>query len=328
MLCPFCLAAVTFSQERPRNSPVPVQRCPQCKEQVPALYANDYQKFPPVVTSAIGFRQHGKTIYFASLFYALKKLQLATHWRNFFTMGLNEDSLDTVQSNVALLEGGNLPYSTPKNFPRPTMLRVQGIPSQRDCTLVCYDTGGECFERSSQLVQYAGFVRRAKTAMLLVSLADLDDPGKDMHRLLNTYLIGMGELAATTREQHLIVVYTKADELAQRLQRWRDIETYLTQQSFQGLANPQRYLEGMRTISARLEDFTRREAHADEFVNAATRNFASVSYSIISALGVKPIDGQLPMEIVPRRVLDPLLWMMERSLPRWQTAWQRWFRRG
>jgi hypothetical protein len=112
----------------------------------------DYRKYPPVVVSAVGFRQHGKTVYLSTLFYALKKLDLPTHWPTFFTAGLNEDSLTTIYENVSLLEQGNLPDSTPKNFPRPTMMRVHGVPFQPNCTLLCYDTGGECFEKPTQLV--------------------------------------------------------------------------------------------------------------------------------------------------------------------------------
>ena len=51
------------------------------------------------------------------------------------------------------------------NFPRPTMLRVAGIPmwpKQRNCTLVFYDTSGESFERASELVKYARFAQQAE----------------------------------------------------------------------------------------------------------------------------------------------------------------------
>ena len=87
MLCPFCLAEVKFKQEKLPGSLASAYLCPDCNEQVPALYAQDYRKYAPVVISAIGFRQHGKTVYFASLFYTLKKLTLARDWPEFFTMG-------------------------------------------------------------------------------------------------------------------------------------------------------------------------------------------------------------------------------------------------
>ncbi|MEM7032728.1 MAG: hypothetical protein AAF629_24455 [Chloroflexota bacterium] len=241
MFCPFCLDDVKFKQEKLERQLSTVFLCPSCNEQVPALYAQDYKKYPPVVVSAVGFRQHGKTVYFATLFYTLKKLTLARDWSNFFTMGLNDDSLDTVYDNARMLDTGSLPDSTPKNFPRPTMIRVEGMPIHRDCTLLCFDTGGECFEKPTQLVQFAGFVKRAETGMLLISVADMDDPREEMQKLLNTYIVGMGELGGKTKDQHLVVVFTKADHMAAHLSgQWRYLLDYLLQGSVDNLANPDR----------------------------------------------------------------------------------------
>ncbi len=317
MLCPFCLAEVKLNAEKVAGRMTPVYLCPECNEQVPALYTQGYRNYPPVVVSAIGFRQHGKTVYFSSLFYALKKLPLADYWPTFYTMALNEDSLDTVYGNVRMLEGGELPYSTPKNFPRPTMLRLEDVPLFRhvDYTLLCYDTGGECFERPTQLVQFAGFVRRARTAMLLFSLTDMEDPAGEMFRLLNTYLVGMGELGARIEEQSLVVVYTKADRMAVRFPSWstawHDLEEYLLAGSVESLAQPRGYIRQMERVSGRLNDFTREELQAGEFLNAARRNFRGVAFTIVSALGAEPSDGRMPVHVAPRRILDPLLWMIK-----------------
>ena len=62
MLCPFCLAEVKFKRQKPTGQPAAIYLCPNCNEQIPALYAQDYRRYPPAVVSAIGFRQHGKTV--------------------------------------------------------------------------------------------------------------------------------------------------------------------------------------------------------------------------------------------------------------------------
>ncbi|MBN1485755.1 MAG: GTPase domain-containing protein [Chloroflexia bacterium] len=321
MLCPFCLAEDRFKRERTRTSLS--YSCPNCNEPLPALYVQQYRQYPPVVISAVGFRQHGKTVYFAALFYALKKLGLPQYWSTFFTMALNEDSLATVYDNVGLLESGELPLSTPKNFPRPTMLRLEDIPFFRhvDYTLLCYDTGGESFERPTQLVQYAGFVRRARSVMFLISLSDLQDPAEEMHRLLNTYVVGMGELGGAARDQHLVVVYTKGDRLPLRLpqwgERWPDLGEYLRDGSMESLARPRGYLRRMHRVSERLREFTQEELGAYEFLNMTGQSFRSVAFSMVSSLGAEPEEGRMPVQIAPRRVLDPLLWTIERSQPRW-----------
>ncbi|MBN1993202.1 MAG: hypothetical protein JW953_10900 [Anaerolineae bacterium] len=324
MLCPFCLADVKFKRQKLTGQPASIYLCPNCNEQVPALYAQDYRQYLPVIISAVGFRQHGKTVYFASLFYTLKKLTLARDWPEFFTMGLNEDSLDTVYDNARMLEGGALPDSTPKNFPRPTMVRAEGVPMQPNCTMLFFDTGGECFEKPTQLVQFAGFVRRAKAAMLLVSVPDLADPRAEMQQLLNTYVVGMRELGGRTNDQHLVIVYTKADQLAARFTgQWQDLHHYLLQGSVDALARPDGYMARMYQISHRLYNFTEQELHAHEFINTAQAHFKSLNFSIISALGSGPIGARLPVAIVPRRILDPLLWIMEKSFPK--TFWRRWW---
>ena len=291
------------------------------------MYVQGYREYPPVIVSAIGFRQHGKTVYFASLFYALKEIPLARSWPKFFTFGLNEDSLDIVSGNVEMLEKGELPDSTPKLFPKPTMIRLEGVPNQRNSTLLCYDTGGECFDKPTQLITYAGFVRRATTALFLISVPDMENPREDMHRLLNTYVVGMHELGARTQDQHLVVVYTKADKLATRLANpWDDIHTYLAEGTADGMGHTDKYIRKMNHISTQLRDFTSQELLADEFLNAAQANFKSVEFSIISSLGAAPGDKGILVQINHRRVLDPLMWMMEKSLPTWKQFWRKWWK--
>ncbi|MCP4712599.1 MAG: hypothetical protein GY869_28575 [Planctomycetes bacterium] len=325
MLCPFCLARKPFQKTARKSTAGSVYRCPSCKEQIPALYTREYKKYPPLVVNAIGFRQHGKTVYFASLFYVLKNLTLAKEWPKFYTMSLNEDSLNTVYENVALLESGLLPDSTPKNFPRPTMVRVNGMPFYPDCTLLCYDTGGECFERSSQLVQYAGFVRRSITTLFLISINDLENPAKEMFKLLNTYIVGMSELGAETREQNLVVVFTKADGLLRNFSRQIELQQYLKHGSVTKIFDQENYVKEMLDISNQLIHFTRDDLNADEFMNAVQNHFLSVSFSMVSALGAKPDGNRLPANIVPSLVLDPLFMMMEQSQPKLIRLLKTWF---
>jgi hypothetical protein len=326
MLCPFCLADVSFKKQRMSGHLASIYLCPSCNEQVPALYSQDYRKYPPVVISAVGFRQHGKTVYFATLFYTLKKLTLARDWPDFFTMGLDEESLDTVYGNARMLEDGALPDSTPKNFPRPTMIRAEGVPMQPNCSLLMFDTGGECFEKPTQLVQFAGFVRRAEAVMLLISVADLEDARAGMQQLLNTYIVGMGELGGRTKDQHLIVVFTKADQLVKRFTgSWSRLRTYLIEGSIEALAQPDGYVQQMQEISDLLYQFTEEELQAYEFINAAESNFKSMSFSIISALGTGPQGARLSVGIVPRRILDPVLWIMEKSFSGPERIFRRWW---
>jgi hypothetical protein len=295
MLCPFCLADVQFILEKGYF-------CPECSEQVPPMYVRGYKDYPPLVVSAVGLRGHGKTVYFASLFYLLKESPLSAFWQpDFFALSLSDRDLETVHSNAQMLKDGKLPGSTPMNFPRPTMLRVAGIPmwpKQRNCTLVFYDTSGESFERASELVKYARFAQQAEMVMLL-----------------NTYLIGIEDLGGSTRHQDLMVVYTKADEMDECLapSPWNAVRTYLDDGSVNSLAQVKTYQRQMYETSNYLYDFTRVALKADEFMNLAQTNFRGVGFSIVSALGSAPEDGHMATQVNPLRVLDPVIWMIGRS---------------
>ena len=84
MLCPFCLDDVQFILEKGYF-------CPECNEQVPPMYVRGYKEFPPLVVSAVGLRGHGKTVYFASLFYLLKESPLSAFWQpDFFALSLSD----------------------------------------------------------------------------------------------------------------------------------------------------------------------------------------------------------------------------------------------
>lgn len=147
-----------------------------------------------------------------------------------------------------------------------------------------------------------------------------------MQQLLNTYIVGMGELSGDTKNQNLIVVFTKADKLVGHFTgKWADLATYLIDGSVDALAETETYLDRMREISDLLHDFTEEELHAHEFINAAESNFKSLSFSIISALGTEPDGAELSVEIVPRRILDPILWVMEKSFDGPLRSLKRWW---
>jgi hypothetical protein len=351
MLCPFCLADVQFQrikQTRSEDDVFFTHLCSNCNEKIPDLYAFDYHLFPPVFFSMVGFGSHGKTTYIASLFYAIKKLSIARDWPDFFTMGLDEDSLDKVYTSARMIDDGNLPDSTPKDsvypvfsnkdgsfqpgklentirtystetrtIPRPIVMRVEGIPDQSNCTLVVYDVGGVCFEKSDQLVKNASFVCRAKAIMLFISVSDLEDPPTGMQRLLSTYLNATRELNMEIGKQHLIVVFSKADQLTPYFTRkWEDLRAYLVEGTVDILAQNDNYMERMNYVSGRLREFTEYELGAHQFADTAVKAFESVEFSLVSALGPQLDKVGLAFDIIPHRILDPLLWVMEKSLSR------------
>lgn len=308
MICPFCLNDVKFLDPTPNDGRMDFI-CPGCKELIPTMYMKYYKKFAPVLLNAVGFRGHGKTVFFAALFYTLKKLPVAQCWKKFYTMALNEESLDTIFKNIDILTKGTLPDSTPKNFPRPTVIRLVDMPLKLDSTLLCYDTSGEAFKKATQLVQYASFVRYAKTTLFLLSINDLENPKIEMHELINTYIVGLTELGLTPKKQNLVIVFTKADEVSSfKDHEDPDIVEYLMHSSLEELSDLNIYFDKLIIMSKKLKNFTVEKLQAYEFLNAAENFFKTVNFCIVSSLGAKPEGSSLSVEITPRRIIDPLLW--------------------
>ncbi len=311
MLCPFCLKEGTITKIEERGRPYYV--CSEHAEpKIPITYAEN-TKIPRDVISAIGFSGHGKTAYFASLFSSLD--ELARVWPGFCTFPVDEQSLITVHENVKLLKGGILPSATPKNFPIPTIVQFSGMPKFKDRFLIFYDTGGESYERASRLINNANFVKRSQTAIFFMSLHDLEYNTQEMHRLLTVYIQGLKELGGNPKEQHLLVVLTKGDLLASKLESHEQVWDYLTN----GDVNNVRYsdiksqMADMKKISKLLKEFLRDDIGASNFIALGERSFRNIEISIISALGSAPKGDRLDISATPKRIFDPMLWVMNNS---------------
>ena len=162
--------------------------------------------------------------------------------------------------------------------------------------------------------------------LFLIDLGSLGDSVPDkMTELLDTYLLGMEHLAVERKSQHLIVVYTKSDELKVSVPEFRtfleqqpELRDYLNEQRPPSLTDPQRHLEHLRKISSLLEEFTVKELGAGKFINEAEHWFSSVSFTAVSSLGAAPEehDGkkEIKIRMSPRGVADPLLYVLAKSI--------------
>jgi len=86
---------------------------------------------------------------------------------------------------------------------------------------------------------------------------------------------------------------------------------YLRAEGFNELRNVSPYVRRMQEVSDLLCSWTCEILGTEEFVNLAQSHFASVTFCAVSALGSKPQEGRMPVNVLPRRVLDPLLWVVK-----------------
>ena len=307
MLCPYCL------KDTPK-----VATCLRCKEQLPSLYTQGYSVFnPPVVLSAVGFSGHGKTVYLAALLHTLQH-RLPRAWPGFYRQGLDQNSIDTVKQNLGLLESGNLPESTRRNFPRPSLHLLDKLPKFNSRQLAIYDPPGEAFEDNLAMEKFASFVTLAKTVVFLVSVVDFyKSVADELHRLMEVYSLGMNSIKANTRrqQQNLVVTFTKADLMINDhfFGKREEITKYLNAEHPNEICDLKNYLARMQFISRELADFTLNDIKAESFFNFSRSHFKKINYCAVSALGTAPEGNRLSEVMQPKRVIDPLLWVIRNS---------------
>jgi tetratricopeptide (TPR) repeat protein len=317
MLCPFCLKEGTIKRQVADGRYIYV--CSEHPEtKIPVAYAED-ETIPRDVISAVGFRGHGKSAYFTSLFSVID--DLAEVWPGFFYSAIDENSLDKVTDRVKSLKGGKLPEATPATFPIPTIIQFSEMPQFRNRFLIFYDTGGENFERESKLTLNANFVVRSQTAIFFLSLEDLQYNPQEMHRLLQTYINGLRSLGGDPKQQHLLVVLTKGDLLKPKLESRPEVWKYLVDGDITRLKkfDYANQIHEMNKISRLLKDFLVKDVHAKQFVNLGSASFRTMDFSIISSFGSAPKGDQLEISANPKRIFDPILWVMYNSSGRGDT---------
>ncbi len=306
MLCPYCLKITSTVQ------------CPHCKETLPALYIESTSGIfpkPPVVFSLVGFSGHGKTVFLASLLYTMDQI-LPAYWQGFFRQGLDADSVRTVQENLLRLRQRELPVATRRNFPRPSLHRLKGVPEFGTRTLLLYDPPGEAFESEAGIERFAGFVSSSTAVIFLVSIEDLQPPAYiDFFRLLETYVLGLKRLGMWKKRQHLVITLTKVDRLVEQFHNRPFLLDYFRSRDMHQLTNLVNYIPNLRRVSLELEGYVANDLGARNLVNFChdRQQFASVSFCAVSALGSAPEQGRLVAPLDPRRVVDPLLWVLLNS---------------
>lgn len=318
MLCPFCLT----------NLKSDIKSCSACKTELPSEYVERHSGWiasftPPAIVSVIGFSGHGKTVYLASLFFALQNL-VPRAWGSFYRQALTMNTLQVLYKNLGMLKMGEMPDATLKVFPVPNIDRFHNMPKFGNRTMLMYDPPGEAFEidaHAEYFEEYAGFVKHSPCALFLISITDMmqkfeseDAVADEMDSLLQRYNLGlMNGKKSAKLDQHLIVVYTKSDRLLSHAGFPPEVIQSLEKSGVDGLGNIDGYLQDMKRNSVLLRSFTENTLNARGFLNNAYEHFQSVEFCAVSSLGSEPTGNRLAERVSPRRVLDPLIWVLSKS---------------
>lgn len=326
--CPYCLMPTRAQLESRNSKSVYVCQWSDCGAEIPRDFVEQRMTHRAVV-GLVGFSGHGKTVFITALFHLLRAMQ--NEWEGFYCRSLDHHTIKSFYDRIHKFKEGELPESTPANFPLPSLFHFHAVPYFGEWYLSFYDTAGEVFEDSQLIPQQGRFLANSDVAIFIVSIGDSGEqwPAR-LEELLDTYLNGVYNAMHTNlkAKQHLLVVFSKSDRLIGQVPP--EIEDFLMKGSYPWYADF-RSREEMITQLERSSNNIRRwleSQGANGFVNKAADNFKGTEYMVISSTGAAPVGDRLAAKLAdedPRRVLDPFFWILEKTQPR--GFWHRIFRR-
>jgi hypothetical protein len=301
--CPYCLQNV---EKFLRDAKTNVPHCPNCRTDIPKTFLDSALMLRTMV-GVVGFSGHGKTVYLTSLFSTLKRF--SNYWNGYYFRSLDDFTHRVIYEQVPLFEKGDLPESTPANFPNPALVHYHQLPVFDDAFVGYYDTAGEVFNDAAQIARAGFFVAHSDTVLFIVSIPDCEASELDdaMSRLLDTYIRAADDKLNTNirSKQRLVVIFTKSDLPTAKL------NGHLTDWLSDGQAdyyamNLSDKLLDMGLVSIKIEEWLRQELGCTRFANMARDHFLEVRYTVVSAMGMGD-----EAKLNPLRVLDPFLWVLD-----------------
>lgn len=304
MRCPYCLDG---SGQFIRDARTNLHHCQSCRSSIPKAYVEADSRLH-MTAGVVGFAGHGKTVFLTSLFSVLK--HSSRYWGGYYYRSLDDYTHRIIYEQVPRFEQGELPESTPVNFPSPALVQYHALPVFDQAFVGYYDTAGEVFLQVEQIARSGFFVAHSDVVLFIISIPDCDPARLDdeMSQLLDTYLRAAEDrLDSKPREkQRLVVIFSKADllmpRLDERLQEWLRAGVA----SWYGM-NLMAKLLDISMASLWIEEWLVQDLRCGRFVNMARAHFKEVRFSLVSSLG---IEGQDEDEPKPLRVLDPFLWLL------------------
>ena len=306
-LCPRCMQDVDGFVEQVRGNDSQYI-CPACSETVQFRYARDYAQVSRIKLSLAGMSGHGKTMFLRGIYTQLTSL--GRKWRGFHFSPLSDD--DARVFNTAIGDTGRGELADPSQLTeRPVGFQLNGIPGAGNVHLLLSDISGEAFDTASKLKRHAFFIPKSEVVTFILSLSDVDS-GHDLAFLLSRLVDTIRGKDEEPAEKSLVVVLTKGDRLRQQESLPASAEAFL---STEATADP-RDLNDLQKLSDDLEEWL--ISHPNDywnFVEAARSQFKNVRYTLISSTGSEAGPSGVQVQMNPRNVLSPLLWLLRFSLP-------------
>lgn len=316
VLCPYCGKQQAFP-----NTPA-ICTNTACGREVPRNYIVNARKRPPVWMVTVGYSNHGKSTFVDSLTTTIEKLGKISSG-TVFTY-LDEDTRRKVLEIRRQEPQGVLAESTQRsgNRPTPLLISLPRFLGNDPNTLIIYDLPGETFDNPDEVERYADVISYADTIWFLISLHDMerDQEGRSIADLVRVYVDGLERLEAKIKGRRVLVTYTKADLIRDRLPE--SLQDYLADDKYANLArmtmqeagaapfDQYDYQVGMHRASEQLKEYTYGQVPGGDALIALIEYYGmELAFSAVSS--VPGADGRTVGTAQPRfRVLDPLIWAL------------------
>ena len=256
----------------------------------------------------VGFRQHGKTVYFSSLYIQLG--EAARLWNPFCYHPSDESGLDKIRAAGETLRGGTLPDPAQHMFAESLTIRLMNLPIRYggydEAQLLLFDTSGENFKRSGLLKTNANYIARSNVLIWLVSATEVES--LDLIGFKTSY----DEAFQAARRPKLVVVLTKSDVFVDSPGFPVEASRLLTGQidELELAKDPAKLANLSRALAQWL-----RGRKLDNFVSlVSSKDFSGVTFLAISSLGGSPTASKTITHVQPRGVMLPILVALEATL--------------
>lgn len=320
LACPYCHHVQLFDEKAD---------CENCGNEVTPQFLRAAAKTPPIYLATVGFTQHGKTTYLDSLMTMVENLGKISD-RTYHEY-MDDPTFEKVQRMRKQVQQREVPESTRATRDvQPMLVSLHNFLDQPVHPVILYDLGGEVFDRKADIQRFAEPMKNAHTIWFFVSVYDLENPdeqgrGEDFIRSLSdlfaVYRSGMERLGVSLKGRNLLIVYTKADQVANQLPA--QVRNYLRSDKYYDLArlkrsearglgfDPDAYLRDILEISDELREWTYDIEGGTPFINMLDESGMNVLFTVTSSIGRQSDPNTDRMiEFRRYRVLDPLLWAL------------------
>lgn len=321
LACPRCLAK-TQVQDIPFS-------CSRCNEEIPPLYARDHQTITVSPIQVFGLPLHGKTVFLYALTLMLKRLERiwAAGAGDFTVAPISEESREIFRKIDNFLSQGKLPAATPLNQDEVYIALLHDMMRWRNRAVCVRDTAGEAFDHLAVDTEQARFLLAAPTIFMVISLPDskIDSLLSFSDRMVS-YINTLVRHRVPLTDRNVVVILSKADLITDLPDNLRQ---YLINDPLAAVAaigptsrlapktvfdenGLTHYLEGMKLADQEIRKWLRDSSYGNSLDRLAKHYGIEVRYTLISATGGGVDPGQsVPLNWLPKRVLDPFFWLLE-----------------